>query len=147
MLAGWPYATARELFVAAESAFDALAEGDWREAFGAHPRIGDLESLRRRHATHRSSSALERSEQEGAAAASEATLAMLAAGNSEYERRFGHLFLICATGRSADEMLEALRRRLANDPAAELAIAAEEQRKIAVLRLQKPLRAPSGESR
>ncbi len=140
MLGERPYVRARELFAAAERAFDALADDDWREAFAAHPRIGDLEALRQRDGHPGSSVTLERAEQSGAVAASAATLAALAAGNEAYQQRFGHLFLICARGRSAEEMLEALHRRLPNGPARELAIAAEEQRKIAVLRLEKLLR-------
>ena len=77
------------------------------------------------------------------AGADPATLAELAAGNKEYEERFGHVFLVCATGRSAGELLAALRERLGNDPATELRVAAEEQRKITHLRLEKLFR-PEG---
>jgi allantoinase len=133
MLAGWPYRSARELFSASESAFAGLSEADWREAFAAHPRIGDLAALRAR----------ERAEQAGAAQADETTLAALAAGNARYEARFGHVFLICASGRSAAEMLAALELRLANDARTELALAAEEQRKITVLRLERLLAEPT----
>jgi allantoicase len=83
-------------------------------------------------------------EQAGVAGADQATLAELAAGNREYEERFGHVFLIFASGRSAAEMLAALRERLGNDPAAELRVAAEEQRKITRLRLEKLFRPPEG---
>jgi allantoinase len=131
LLAGWPYASARTLFAASERAFDTLAASDWDEAFAAHPRIGDLEALRLRHA--------ERAEQAGAAAADPATLAALAAGNREYERRFGFVFLVCAAGRSAAELLDALRSRLGNALAAERALAAEEQRKITCRRLARLL--------
>jgi OHCU decarboxylase len=71
--------------------------------------------------------------------ASGATLAALAAENREYERRFGHVFLISATGRGADEMLAALRERMGNDPTTELRVAAAEQRKITRLRLERLL--------
>jgi allantoinase len=130
LVAGWPYGSARSIFAAAEAGFDALAEADWREAFAAHPRIGDRVALRRR---------VEGAEQAGAAAADQATLAALAAGNAEYEARFGHVFLICASGKSAAEMLGELERRLAHDAATELAIAAGEQRKITRLRLSRLL--------
>jgi allantoinase len=136
LLAGWPYASAGALFAAAEEEFERLDEAGWREAFAAHPRLGDREALLRRHAA---TASLERSEQSGAAADDEATLAALAAGNRAYEARFGHVFLLCATGRSAREMLAALESRIANGPARELAIAAEEQRKITALRLAKLL--------
>ena len=76
------------------------------------------------------------------AGADQATLAELAAGNREYEQRFGHVFLIFASGRSAGEMLAALRERLGNDPATELRVAAGEQRKITRLRLEKLFRPP-----
>lgn len=132
MLEGWPYGSARELFAANERSFDGLAESDWREAFAAHPRIGERAAL----------AARERAEQAGAAAADEATLAALADGNLRYEERFGHVFLICASGRSAAEMLAELLRRLANDSRTELANAAEEQRKITVLRLERRLAEP-----
>jgi allantoinase len=138
VLAEGPHASARELFAAAERVFDALEEADWREAFAAHPRIGAPAS------GPRALSAAESSEQAGAAAADEATRRALAAGNTEYERRFGHVFLICATGRSAAEMLAALRRRLENDAATELGLAGEEQRKITVLRLEKLFRELDG---
>jgi 2-oxo-4-hydroxy-4-carboxy-5-ureidoimidazoline decarboxylase len=142
MLASWPYSSASELLVASERSFDALDPGDWREAFAAHPRIGDLGAL---HLRPETSASLERAEQAGAAAADEATLEALARGNRAYEERFGHVFLICASGRSAGEMLAALERRMAHDPGAELEVAAEEQRKITALRLQKLLREPHRE--
>ena len=78
-----------------------------------------------------------RREQAGAADGAAATLAALAQGNVMYEERFGHVFLISATGKTADEMLGALRGRLSNDPATELRVAAEEQAKITRLRLDK----------
>jgi len=78
-------------------------------------------------------------EQRGASTASDATLAALAEGNRAYEERFGYIFIVCATGKGADEMLRLLRARLPNAPAAELGIAVEEQRKIARLRLEKLL--------
>ena len=78
-----------------------------------------------------------RREQAGADGAAEATLAALAQANRTYEERFGHVFLICATGRTADDMLGALYGRLTNDPATELLVAAEEQAKITRLRLDK----------
>src|SRR5881296_2557283 len=78
-----------------------------------------------------------RREQAGADGAAVATLDALARGNFTYEQRFGHVFLISATGKTADEMLGALRGRLSNDPATELRVAAEEQAKITRLRLDK----------
>ena len=96
----------------------------------AHPKIG---------ATH-GASAWARDEQKGAAGASQATRDALAAGNADYEKKFGWIFLICATGKSADEMLAALNARMQNDPASEFKVAVEEQKKITRLRLEKLLR-------
>ena len=137
MLAARPYAGDEGLFEVAEAAWEGLDEADWLEAFASHPRIGGG-----RHGSAGSpasirSAAWSRQEQTGASDAAEETLRSLAQGNQEYEDRFGHVFLICATGRSALEMLEALRRRMANDPETELRVAASEQAKITRLRLEK----------
>jgi allantoicase len=123
-----PFANAQALFRAAEQAFDALGRDDWLEAFRAHPRLGDRTALRDKA-----------SEQAGAATAPEATLEALAKANRDYEARYGHIFILCASGRGADEMLASVRARIANDADTELAIAAGEQRKITRLRLEKLL--------
>jgi len=136
MVASRPFADAAALDAASERAFDRLARADWLEAFGHHPKIGDVAALRARFA---STAAWAGAEQRGAATAPETTLRSLAEGNRAYEERFGYIFIVCATGRSAEEMLAMLDQRLANDPAAELAIAAAEQRKITRLRLEKLL--------
>ena len=110
-----------------------LDEQDWLEAFAHHPRIGDRASLGARfHATHD----LSANEQSGVAAAREDVLDALARENADYVDRFGFIFIVCATGKSAEEMLRMLRDRLSNDRATELRIAAEEQAKITALRLQ-----------
>lgn len=126
MLAARPFASDAALFASAERAWWALGKDDWLEAFGAHPRIGE-----------RGIDALGRNEQAGMNTAGEETRAALAQGNREYEARFGHVFLISATGKSATEMLAALRSRLGNDPTSELKIAAGEQAKVTRLRLEK----------
>jgi N-carbamoyl-L-amino-acid hydrolase len=126
VVAGRPYPTLHALFTAAEAAWWALEEPDWREAFAAHPRIGERERA----------DATERREQAGVASADAATLAQLAAANRRYEERFGHVFLVCASGRTAEAMLADLRRRLVNEPNAELLVAAGEQAKITRLRLE-----------
>jgi 2-oxo-4-hydroxy-4-carboxy-5-ureidoimidazoline decarboxylase len=126
MLAARPFASDAALFQAAERAWWALGKDDWLEAFGGHPRIGE-----------RGIDALARHEQAGMNRVGEETRAALAQGNREYEARFGHVFLICATGKSATDMLGALRARFGNDPATELRIAAGEQAKITRLRLEK----------
>jgi OHCU decarboxylase len=128
MLAARPFASDAELLAAAERVWWGLGRADWLEAFAAHPRIG---------ARAEAMTDWARREQAGANGAAEATLAALAQGNRTYEERFGHVFLICATGRTADEMLGALRGRLTNDPATELRVAAEEQAKITRLRLDR----------
>lgn len=128
MLSARPFASDAELLAAAERVWWRLTRTDWLEAFAGHPRIGARTEALPDWA---------RREQAGANGAAEATLAALAQENRTYEERFGHVFLICATGRTADEMLEALRGRLTNDPATELRVAAEEQAKITRLRLDK----------
>jgi 2-oxo-4-hydroxy-4-carboxy-5-ureidoimidazoline decarboxylase len=135
-----PFADAAALHAAAEAAFDRLEREDWLEAFAHHPRIGDLDSLRAKFSPHAATADLAAREQASAAGASEIVLRALATGNARYEARFGHVFLICATGRSAEEMLAALEQRLSNAPDAELAIAASEQRKITRLRIERLLR-------
>lgn len=131
MLARRPFGDDGTLFEAADEVWRELEPDDWREAFAAHPRIG--ERGRRGSGTAEWS----REEQSGVSAAAEATRRALAEGNRAYEEKFGHVFLICATGKSGEEMLAALRERLGNDPETELRVAAEEQRKITRLRLEK----------
>lgn len=133
MAARRPFPAGSALLEAADQVWFALSNEAWREAFGHHPRIGERQ-LREKFA---STAAWAAQEQKGAAAASEATLKSLAEGNAEYEKRFGHVFLICATGRSAEDMLYALEKRMNNGPERELKIAAQEQAKITRLRLMK----------
>ena len=133
LLAARPYASTAQLYALAESVWQGLEAGDYREAFSHHPQIGeDLAALRQRFVHTR---ALSASEQAGVNGADEATLLALRAGNRAYRERFGFIFIVCATGKSAAEMLALLRARLDHDPAAELAIAAGEQAKITRLRL------------
>jgi 2-oxo-4-hydroxy-4-carboxy-5-ureidoimidazoline decarboxylase len=135
MLAHRPFADDEALFAAADRAWSTMERADILEAFSHHPRIGsDLEALRAKYASTAGWSA---DEQRGALSASEHTLTRLRDGNQAYEARFGHIFIVCATGKSADEMLSLLEARLGNEPLAELAIAAAEQHKITRLRLAK----------
>ena len=129
-----PFTNADAVATAADAAFDQMPRDAWLEAFAAHPQIGDLQSLRMKYAGNREWSA---GEQSGAADADENTLQRLAAGNAEYLNRFGYIFIVCATGKTAAEMLALLEARLGNAPEAELPIAAAEQRKITHLRLAK----------
>jgi 2-oxo-4-hydroxy-4-carboxy-5-ureidoimidazoline decarboxylase len=104
------------------------------EAFSAHPKIGDINSLRAKYSATRDWS---KGEQSGVDSAQEAVLEGLARGNADYEKRFGHIFIVCATGKTAAEMLDILQGRIGNDSAEELKIAAHEQSKITKIRLEK----------
>ena len=128
-----------ELLELSEWAFDGLEREDWLEAFAGHPKIGDLDALRRKLgvAAERADAELAGSEQIGTARAADDVLRALHRGNRRYEQRFGYIFIVCATGKSADEMLGLLEARLENDSERELEIAAGEQRKITHLRLEK----------
>jgi OHCU decarboxylase len=130
MTAARPFASRETLLEAADRVWLGLCPEDWREAFTAHPRIGE-----------RASGQAAR-EQSGTGGASETTLGDLAEANRDYEKRFGHIFIVCATGKSAQEMLDLCRRRLHNDAREELAVAADEQRKITRLRLEKWIASP-----
>jgi allantoicase len=120
-----PFATFEALAEVAGKVWDSLGPDDWLEAFAAHPRIGEA-----------SPSPLSTNEQAGVAGAGEEVLAALAEDNHAYEARFGHVFLVRASGRGGEELLAELRERLGNDPATELSVAAGEQRKITRLRLE-----------
>ena len=132
MLARRPFGDRETLLQAARDEWFALAPADWLEAFRHHPRIGDREALRQRFAATRHLSA---AEQAGVGAAPEEILEALARRNREYERRFGYIFIVCATGRSAAGMLALLEARLDNDPGTELGVAAAEQARITEIRL------------
>jgi OHCU decarboxylase len=116
-----PHPTPQALLDAADDVWWALDETDWDEAFAAHPRIG----------------ATRTGEQRGVATAEPETLQALEDGNRRYEERFGRVFLVFATGRTAGEMLAILRERMGNDPDTELRVAAGEQARIARLRLER----------
>jgi OHCU decarboxylase len=135
MASARPFPNRGILLQTADALWHALTPEDWLEAFEAHPRIGE------RAAAHAPAQHAQWSteEQSGTREASNATMDEIATLNREYEERFGHVFLICATGRSADEMLAALRQRIHHSPAEELRTAAEEQRRIMRIRLEKML--------
>jgi 2-oxo-4-hydroxy-4-carboxy-5-ureidoimidazoline decarboxylase len=133
MLARRPFGTEQRALEAAREEWFALSPAEWREAFSHHPRIGDVESLRKAFAGTRT---LSEREQSGVADAAPGTLAGLLEGNREYEARFGYIFIVCATGKPASEMLDLLRKRLANPPDTEIRVAAEEHAKICELRLR-----------
>ena len=132
MLARRPFGSDDRLLDDAREIWLGLNEDDWREAFAHHPRIGDREALARRFpSTH----ALSEREQAGVAGASRDVLGTLATRNHDYFQRFGYIFIVCATGLSAVEMLAMLETRLRNRPDVEIRIAAAEQARITALRL------------
>lgn len=128
LAAGRPYGAAETLYAAAQKVEGTFTEEEWRQAFAHHPRIGD-----------RGARGWSAAEQAGVAGAESATRAALVKVNEDYEARFGHVYLVCATGKSAQELLDTARARLGNEPAAELAVAAAELRKINRLRLERLL--------
>ena len=134
MLERRPFRSLVRILDEADEIWWSLAPDDWREAFDHHPRIGEQSAMAPQTAVARGWSA---DEQSGAAVSSDATRQALADGNREYERKFGHIYLVCATGKSAEEMLALLRARLSNDPVTELRVAAGEQAKITHRRLEK----------
>ncbi|HEX8163149.1 MAG TPA: 2-oxo-4-hydroxy-4-carboxy-5-ureidoimidazoline decarboxylase [Pyrinomonadaceae bacterium] len=136
MSARRPFGGADELMRAAEEAWGALDDEDWLEAFSRHPRIGESKSATGQTATEKEWS---RREQSGAGAAGGAARRELDDLNRAYAEKFGHIFIVCAAGKSSGEILAALRARLQNDPASEMANAAREQRLITKLRLGKLL--------
>lgn len=127
MAAGRPYADRSALRTRTDAALAKLTWGDVAEALAAHPRIGER------------ADGWSRAEQSGAAAAADTVRAELAEGNREYETRFGHVFLICAAGLTAAQMLAALRARMRNDPAAEREVVGRELAAITRLRLERLL--------
>jgi len=129
-----PFADEAALVAASDEIWTCLTPRDWMEAFSKHPRIGERKAPELASAQ---SAAWSAQEQQNVTTADEAGQADLMGGNLEYERRFGRVFIVCATGKSALEILTILQRRLQNDDATELREAAEEQRKITNLRLRK----------
>lgn len=131
-----PFADVAELIKQAEQIWLNLELKDWLEAFAAHPQIGA-----RKVASHQSVQAAEWSnaEQSGTQTAADVLRDELEKANRLYEEKFGFIFIVCATGKSAEEMLDLCRRRLQNDADSEVRIAADEQRKITEIRLKKLL--------
>jgi OHCU decarboxylase len=131
-----PFPNEENLLAAANDVWWSLDARDWLEAFRSHPKIGVKKATDKVSARSQQWSG---QEQSGVANAPAETATWLATLNREYEQKFGFIFIICATGKSSEEMLAALRERLQHDPAAELPIAAAEQSKITGLRLKKLL--------
>jgi OHCU decarboxylase len=129
-----PFADRESLVRAAMAAWSALTPAAWIEGFMAHPRIGE-----NRRVAGGAASEWSRAEQAGMDAAADSTRGDLAAAQRAYERRFGWTYIVCATGRTPEEMLADVRARLANEPEAEIAVAAGEERRIGRLRLERIL--------
>jgi OHCU decarboxylase len=131
-----PFRTEPILFDAAHEVWWSLDREAWLEAFRSHPRIGERKAEAGQTAREQ---AWSRGEQSGMDAAAEQTRRAIAELNRRYEERFGYIYLVCASGRTADELLAILEQRLQNSPEVEIMVAAEEQAKITKLRLQKLL--------
>src|SRR6266550_4548548 len=127
-----PFIDVSELLSKADDGWRSLGAQDWVEAFRSHPKIGEKKAEQAQSAEAR---AWSEQEQAGTRDSAQETTTALAAGNREYESRYGYIFIVCATGKTTAEMLAILHERLSNDPDNELRIAAEEQRKITQLRL------------
>lgn len=136
MVAARPFSGIKAVKKAADDAWIALSEVDYLEAFEGHPKIGDVSSLRAKYANTKE---LAGNEQGLVKEANDAVLEVLSQGNSDYEAKFSFIFIVCATGKSAKQMSDLLQARLPNNKAQELINAAEEQRKIFQLRIDKAL--------
>ena len=131
-----PYNDFISLRKSADKAWDQMTEKDYLQAFEGHPKIGNVSSLKAKYANTKE---LASGEQSGASQATDELILALAKNNQAYEEKYGFIFIVCATGKSAEEMLDLLYPRLKNDRHRELEIASEEQRKIFHLRLEKLL--------
>jgi OHCU decarboxylase len=131
-----PYASFEQLLAKANDVWWSLEEADWLEAFRSHPRIGERNAA---NAVSAQSQQWSTQEQHGVQNAAQETIEKLAQLNLDYEKKFGFIFIVCATGKSSDAILALLKQRLPNDTTTELPIAAGEQAKIAELRLRKLL--------
>ncbi|RKR83809.1 2-oxo-4-hydroxy-4-carboxy-5-ureidoimidazoline decarboxylase [Mucilaginibacter gracilis] len=134
MLTAFPVEDLVDLLEYADEKWQQCKKKDWLEAFTHHPKIGDVASLKQKFA---STANWASGEQAGVNTAPDDVLNALAKGNTDYEEKFGFIFIVCATGKSAGEMLWLLQSRLPNDPDKEIEIAAAEQAKITRIRLEK----------
>ena len=128
-----PFQNKNEVYQQAESIWLSLSSEDWLEAFTHHPKIGNINSLRKKF---RNTKSISKNEQSGVNNATESTLKNLAESNQLYEDKFGFIFIVCATGKSSDEMLALIKMRLNNNAKIEMQNAAKEQNKITQLRLK-----------
>ena len=138
MAAQRPFSDVTTLLAASDETWSNLTAADWMEAFRSHPRIGESSTAKSASAMSQTWSA---QEQQKVAAADQELKTAIAKANQDYEQQFGHIFIVCASGKAAPEILEILRRRLRNDKHNELGEAAEQQRQITRIRLTKWLSA------
>jgi OHCU decarboxylase len=138
MAAERPFSNVEQLIETADRIWWSLEPLDWLEAFHSHPKIGEKKAAA---ATSADAQKWSEAEQSGTRNAARGTTQALAQLNREYEEKFGHIFIVCATGKTSEEMLADLHRRLNNAPSEELRIAAGEQAKITRLRLNKLIEA------
>lgn len=131
-----PFESLDEMLEISDRIWEECDVDDYMEAFAGHPRIGDVESLAKKYANTKGWAG---NEQKGVEGAEASVIQRLADGNKSYEEKFGHIFIVCATGKSAAEMLALLEARMHNDPEHELQVAAGEQNKITRIRLKKLL--------
>ena len=131
-----PFGNVAELLSKADHIWWSLESDDWLAAFRSHPKIGEQKAAEK---VAEQARVWSEAEQAGIRDAAQEATQALADGNREYEKRFGYIFIVCASGKTADEMVGILRERLSNDLDKELYVAAEEQRKITQLRLKKLL--------
>jgi len=134
MISKRPFEDEAEMLITSDEVWRGLGSSDWLEAFRSHPKIGESRAIA---PSGERSAAWSEQEQKNVAGAQEHVKNALAEGNQAYEEKFGYIFIVCATGKSASEVLEILQRRLQNGKEIELREAAEEQRQITQLRLKK----------
>lgn len=129
-----PFKSKEAMLEVGQNVWDQATQEDALEAFNHHPKIGDLKSLTKKFATTKDWAG---NEQAGVKAADQEVLQELAKGNMAYEMKYGYIFIVCATGKSAKEMLDLLMERLDNGTEEELKIAMAEQHKITIIRINK----------
>lgn len=136
MIAARPFINATALFNTSIHAFAQLTESDYLVAFAGHPQIGNLQSLHKKYASTSDSAS---HEQSGMSEAKKSLLETMQTLNTEYKNKFGFIFIVCASGKSAQSMLDLINCRINNDRQTELIIASNEQAKITQIRLEKLL--------
>jgi len=140
MVAAMPYRNFEALSAQADLNWRGLTEVDYLQAFEGHPKIGDVSSLREKY---RATEKIAAGEQSGVNTATETTLTQLKQLNDDYQNKFGFIFIVCATGKTASQMLTILSQRIVNGRAEEIINAAEEQRKILHIRIEKMMAIPT----